>query len=55
MNLYDFGEVTMKEIGETLGLPVSTIKIRIFRAKKTLLDKWRELGGEGDLQIRGEG
>jgi len=40
--LHYFQGLSYQEIGETLGLPVSTIKIRIFRAKKLLLDKWRE-------------
>ena len=40
--LHYFQGLSYQEIGEMLGLPVSTIKIRIFRAKKLLLDKWRE-------------
>ena len=45
--LHYFQSLSYQEIGETLGLPVSTVKIRIFRAKKLLLEKWHELGGEG--------
>jgi len=45
--LHYFQGLSYQEIGETLGLPVSTVKIRIFRAKKILLEKWHELGGEG--------
>ena len=44
--LHYFQGLSYQEIGETLGLPVSTVKIRIFRAKKILLEKWHELGGE---------
>lgn len=53
--LHYFQGLSYQEIGETLGLPVSTVKIRIFRAKKILLEKWHELGGEGEMPIRGEG
>jgi len=45
--LHYFQGLSYQEIGETLGLPVSTVKIRIFRAKKILLEKWYEVGGEG--------
>ena len=45
--LHYFQGLSYQEIGETLGLPVSTVKIRIFRAKKILLEKWHELGGRG--------
>jgi RNA polymerase sigma-70 factor (ECF subfamily) len=45
--LHYFQGLSYQEIGETLGLPVSTVKIRIFRAKKILLEKWHELGNEG--------
>ena len=34
---------------------MSTVKIRIFRAKKILLEKWHELGGEGEMPIRERG
>lgn len=53
--LHYFQGLSYQEIGETLGLPVSTVKIRIFRAKKLLLEKWRELGGEGEGPIREDG
>ena len=53
--LHYFQGLSYQEIGETLGLPVSTVKIRIFRAKKILLEKWHELGGEGEVPVRGEG
>jgi len=46
--LHYFQGLSYQEIGETLGLPVSTVKIRIFRAKKILLEKWHELSSEGD-------
>ena len=51
--LHYFQGLSYQEIGETLSLPVSTVKIRIFRAKKLLLEKWRELGGAGDLPQQG--
>ena len=44
--LHYFQGLSYQEIGETLSLPVSTVKIRIFRAKKALLEKWKGLGGE---------
>ena len=53
--LHYFQGLSYQEIGETLGLPVSTVKIRIFRAKKILLEKWHELGGEGEIPVQGEG
>jgi RNA polymerase sigma-70 factor (ECF subfamily) len=53
--LHYFQGLSYQEIGETLGLPVSTVKIRIFRAKKILLEKWHELGGEGEIPIQGGG
>ncbi|MHB8836152.1 MAG: RNA polymerase sigma factor [Candidatus Methylomirabilia bacterium] len=53
--LHYFQGLSYQEIGETLGLPVSTVKIRIFRAKKILLEKWHELGGEGEMPIQGDG
>ena len=53
--LHYFQGLSYQEIGETLGLPVSTVKIRIFRAKKILLEKWHEIGGEGEAPIGGEG
>jgi RNA polymerase sigma-70 factor (ECF subfamily) len=46
--LHYFQGLSYQEIGETLSLPVSTVKIRIFRAKKALLEKWKLLGGEGE-------
>jgi RNA polymerase sigma-70 factor (ECF subfamily) len=52
--LHYFQGLSYQEIGETLGLPVSTVKIRIFRAKKVLLEKWQQLGGAGEAPIRGE-
>jgi RNA polymerase sigma-70 factor (ECF subfamily) len=51
--LHYFQGLSYVEIGETLGLPVSTVKIRIFRAKKSLLEKWKELGGEGEGPLKG--
>ena len=53
--LHYFQGLSYQEIGETLGLPVSTVKIRIFRAKKILLEKWHEIGGEGEAPIRVDG
>ena len=49
--LHYFQGLAYQEIGEALDLPVSTVKIRIFRAKKSLLEKWRELGGEGETPV----
>jgi RNA polymerase sigma-70 factor (ECF subfamily) len=49
--LHYFQGLSYQEIGETLGLPVSTVKIRIFRAKKILLEKWHEIDGGGTLTI----
>jgi len=53
--LHYFQGLSYQEIGEALELPVSTVKIRIFRAKKALLAKWHELGGEGDVPVPEEG
>ena len=53
--LHYFQGLSYQEIGETLGLPVSTVKIRIFRAKKLLLEKWHEIGGEGQAPLRDPG
>jgi RNA polymerase sigma-70 factor (ECF subfamily) len=53
--LHYFQGLSYQEIGETLGLPVSTVKIRIFRAKKILLEKWHELGGTGEAPIVDDG
>jgi RNA polymerase sigma-70 factor (ECF subfamily) len=53
--LHYFQGLSYQEIGETLGLPVSTVKIRIFRAKKILLEKWHEVGGEGEAPLPDEG
>jgi RNA polymerase sigma-70 factor (ECF subfamily) len=53
--LHYFQGLSYQEIGETLGLPVSTVKIRIFRAKKILLEKWHALGIEGESPFREEG
>ncbi|MBI4914293.1 MAG: RNA polymerase sigma factor [Acidobacteria bacterium] len=53
--LHYFQGLSYQEIGESLSLPVSTVKIRIFRAKKVLLEKWKELGGEGEAPIGEEG
>jgi RNA polymerase sigma-70 factor (ECF subfamily) len=39
--LYYFQGLTYQEIAETLSVPVSTVKIRIFRAKKALLGKMK--------------
>jgi RNA polymerase sigma-70 factor (ECF subfamily) len=50
--LHYFQGLSYQEIGETLGLPVSTVKIRIFRAKKSLLEMWHKLGGEGEGPLR---
>lgn len=49
--LHYFQGLSYQEIGETLGLPVSTVKIRIFRAKKILLEKWYLVGGEGPAPL----
>jgi len=49
--LHYFQGLSYQEIGETLGLPVSTVKIRIFRAKKILLEKWHEIGGAGEAPV----
>jgi RNA polymerase sigma-70 factor (ECF subfamily) len=53
--LHYFQGLSYQEIGEALSLPVSTVKIRIFRAKKALLVKWKELGGEGEIDLPEEG
>jgi RNA polymerase sigma-70 factor (ECF subfamily) len=53
--LHYFQGLSYQEIGETLSLPVSTVKIRIFRAKKALLEKWKEAGGEGERPDFGGG
>jgi RNA polymerase sigma-70 factor (ECF subfamily) len=52
--LYYFQGLSYQEIGEALSVPVSTVKIRIFRAKKALLeimkgapDPTEESSGEG--------
>ena len=52
--LYYFQGLSYQEIGEALSVPVSTVKIRIFRAKKALLeimkdapDPAEESSGEG--------
>jgi RNA polymerase sigma-70 factor (ECF subfamily) len=47
--LHYFQGLSYQEIGEALSLPVSTVKIRIFRAKKALLEIWKEMGGEGEV------
>ncbi|MDB4285442.1 RNA polymerase sigma factor [bacterium] len=39
--LFYFQGLSYQEIGEALGVPVSTVKIRIFRAKKALLEKMK--------------
>jgi RNA polymerase sigma-70 factor (ECF subfamily) len=52
--LHYFQGLSYQEIGEALSLPVSTVKIRIFRAKKALLEQWKELGGEGEAPGLGE-
>ena len=46
--LHYFQGLSYQEIGEALSLPVSTVKIRIFRAKKALLALWKARGGEGE-------
>ena len=43
-----FQGLSYQEIGEALSLPVSTVKIRIFRAKKALLEQYKRIGGEGE-------
>jgi len=53
--LHYFQGLSYQEIGEALELPVSTVKIRIFRAKKALLGKWKELGGEPAGSLPGGG
>ena len=52
--LHYFQGLSYQEIGEALALPVSTIKIRIFRAKKSLLEKWKEMGWEEEGPDLGE-
>ena len=52
--LHYFQGLSYQEIGEALSLPVSTVKIRIFRAKKALLEQWKELGGEGEAPGLGD-
>jgi RNA polymerase sigma-70 factor (ECF subfamily) len=39
--LFYFQGLSYQEISEALGVPVSTVKIRIFRAKKALLEKMK--------------
>ena len=53
--LHYFQGLSYQEIGETLGLPVSTVKIRIFRAKKILLEKWHQLAGTEAPPLPGDG
>lgn len=53
--LHYFQGLSYQEISETLALPVSTVKIRIFRAKKALLEKWHEIGGTEPSAGREEG
>lgn len=50
--LYYFQGLSYQEISEALSVPVSTVKIRIFRAKKALLQQMRE---EGVIPEEGEG
>jgi RNA polymerase sigma-70 factor (ECF subfamily) len=52
--LYYFQGLSYKEISEAVGVPVSTVKIRIFRAKKALLSLMKESDAEGNL-LRGKG
>jgi RNA polymerase sigma-70 factor (ECF subfamily) len=49
--LHYFQGLSYQEIGEALGLPLTTVKIRVFRAKKALLEKWGEVGGSGDAPL----
>jgi RNA polymerase sigma-70 factor (ECF subfamily) len=44
--LYYFQGLSYKEISEAVGVPVSTVKIRIFRAKKALLSIMKGSGEE---------
>jgi len=44
--LYYFQGLSYKEISEAVGVPVSTVKIRIFRAKKALLALMKGSGEE---------
>ena len=53
--LHYFQGLAYQEIGEALDLPVSTVKIRIFRAKKALLAKWKEMAGEEEMRLPGNG
>jgi RNA polymerase sigma-70 factor (ECF subfamily) len=43
--LFYFQGLSYQEISEALSVPVSTVKIRIFRAKKSLLEKMKGLDG----------
>jgi RNA polymerase sigma-70 factor (ECF subfamily) len=46
--LFYFQGLSYQEISESLGVPVSTVKIRIFRAKKALLEQMKEMGAAGE-------
>jgi RNA polymerase sigma factor (sigma-70 family) len=49
--LYYFQGLSYQEIGETLSVPVSTVKIRIFRAKKALLEVMKDKGGKDGITL----
>ncbi len=44
--LYYIEEFSYKEIAEILHIPISTVGVRIMRAKKVLKDKYKELNIE---------
>lgn len=46
--LFYFQGLSYQEIAEALSVPVSTVKIRIFRAKKALLARMEERGDAGE-------
>jgi RNA polymerase sigma-70 factor (ECF subfamily) len=46
--LFYFQGLSYQEISETLSVPVSTVKIRIFRAKKSLLEKMKGRDGPAE-------
>lgn len=40
VTLYYLNELTLEEISETLGLPVTTVKTRLYRGREQLRKKW---------------
>lgn len=46
VEMYFFMDMTYEDISETTGIPVNTLKTHIFRAKKILYEKLKELQNE---------